>query len=74
MSSWEIYKFFKAAEAAPVDVLEKRSSEKFRNIHRKTPVLQPLFNKVSDIQAAFFRTANLIKKRLQLRRFSLNIT
>ena len=69
MSSWDIYKFFKAAEAAPGDVLEKRSSEKFRNIHRKTPVLQPLFNKVSDTQAAFFRTATLSKRDSNLGAF-----
>ena len=36
------------------------------NIHRKTPVLQPLCNKVADLQ-----TCNVIKKRLQQRRFPM---
>ena len=27
------------------DVIQNRCSEKFRNIHRKTPVLETLFNK-----------------------------
>ena len=37
------------------------------NIHRKTPVLEPLFNKV-DLQAC-----NFIKKRFQHRSFPVNI-
>ena len=37
---------------------------KIRNIHRKTPVLEPLFNKVSGLKAC-----NFIKKRVQHRCF-----
>ena len=29
---------------------EKSRSQKFRNIHRKTPVLESFFNKVTDLQ------------------------
>ena len=39
----------------------------FRNIHRKTPVLKSLFNKVTSLQAC-----NIIKNRLQLKCFSVN--
>ena len=35
-------------------------SQKFRNIHKETPVLKSLFNKNANIQACYF-----IKKRLQ---------
>ena len=44
-----------------------RCSVKFRNIHRKIPVLESLFNKVSGVQACRF-----IKSRLQLRCFPVN--
>ena len=40
----------------------------FSNIHRKTPVLVPLFNKVAGLKAC-----NFIKKRLQHGCFPLNI-
>ena len=40
----------------------------YRNIHRKTPVLKSLFNKVAGLKAC-----NFIKKRLQRRRFPANI-
>ena len=40
----------------------------FRKIHRETPLLESLFNKVVSLQAC-----NFIKKRLQHRRFALNI-
>ena len=39
---------------------KKRCPWKFRNIHRKTPVLESLFNKVAGLKAY-----NFIKKRLQ---------
>ena len=48
-----------------VDVLQNSCFSKFRNIHRKTPVLESLFNK----EAA----CNFIKNRLQQRSFPLNI-
>ena len=38
------------------------------NIHRKTPVLESLFNKIPDLQAC-----NFIKKRLQHSCFPVNI-
>ena len=47
----------------------KRCSWKFRNIHRKTPTLESLFNKVAALQAC-----NFIKKRLQHMCFPVNIT
>ena len=40
----------------------------FLNIHRKTPVLEPLSNKFAGLQAC-----NLIEKRLQDRCFPVNI-
>ena len=36
---------------------KKNSSKNFRNIHRKTPVLESLFNKVAGLQ-----TCNYLKK------------
>ena len=48
--------------------LQNWCSQKFRNIHRKTPVLESLFNKVAGLQVC-----NFIKKRLQHRYFLLNI-
>ena len=39
----------------------KKVSSKIRNIHRKTPVLESLFNKV----AGFHEPFNFIKKRLR---------
>ena len=40
------------------NVLKNRYSEKFHNIHKKTPVLDSLFNK-----AAVLKAYNFIKKR-----------
>ena len=45
--------------------VKKRCSSKFRIFHRKTPVLESLFNKTADLQ-----TSNFIKKRLQHRCFT----
>ena len=47
------------AEAATRGVLQKRFSEKFRNIHRETPVLESALNKVTILKAY-----NFIRKRL----------
>ena len=53
----------------PSEVLYKESfSQKFRNIHRNTPVSESLFDIVVDLEAC-----NFIKKRLQDRCFSVNI-
>ena len=39
----------------PLEVFgKKRCSEKFRNFHRKTPVLESLFNNVAGVQAGSF--------------------
>ena len=47
---------------------QKSCSLKFRNIQRKTPELESLFNKVAGLEVWDF-----IKKRLQLSCFPLNI-
>ena len=48
----------------PAVFCKKSCSLKFRKFHRKTPVLESLFNKVAGLQACKF-----IKKRLQYRCF-----
>ena len=48
------------------NILQNRFSLKFGKFHRKTPVLDPLFNKVAGL-----KTRNLIKKTLQGRYFSV---
>ena len=48
-------------------VLQSRSSCKFCNIHRKTPVLESLFNNLQ-----IFKACDVIKKRLQHRCFPVN--
>ena len=50
------------------DVLQKRCSYKFRNIHRKRPVLVSLFDKVAGL-----KVCNFIKTRIQHRCFPVNI-
>ena len=50
------------------DVLQNRCYQKFRNIQRKTPVLESLFNKVAGIQVC-----NFIKKRFEHGRSPVNI-
>ena len=52
------------------DLLQIRCSQKFRNIHKKTPVLQPLFNKVPCLS---LKACNFIKKRLWHKCFPVNI-
>ena len=47
---------------------KKRYPKKFRNIHKKTPVLESLFNKVAGQKACHF-----IKKWLQHRCFLVNL-
>ena len=51
----------------PPDVY-KKTSKKFRNIHRKTPVLESYFNKIAGLKAC-----NFIKKKLQHSCFPVNI-
>ena len=38
------------------DVLQRRCSKKLRNIHRKTPAFESLFNKVPVIQNSYFKS------------------
>ena len=64
--SYHWHKHFKKQPFA--DVLQNRYSQKFRNIHRKTPVLESLFNKVARLKAW-----NFIKKRLSHRCLPVNI-
>ena len=53
----------------PPEVFRGKScSWKFRNVRRKTPVLESLLNKVIDLQAY-----NFIKKRLQHKCFPVSI-
>ena len=51
-----------------VHVFQNRCSENFRNIHRKTPVLESRFDKVEGR-----KVCNFIKKRLQYRCFPVSI-
>ena len=55
-------------EATFAGVLKNSCSEKFRNIHRKTPVLESLFKKTGGRKAC-----NFIKNRLQDSYFPVNI-
>ena len=48
--------------------IEKAVLKNFRNIHRKTPVLESLFNRLVG-----FKTCNFLKKRLRIRCFPVNI-
>ena len=48
----------------PVVFCKKRCSKKFRKFHRKTPMLESLFNKVAGLKAW-----NFIKMRFQHRCF-----
>ena len=50
------------------DGFQNRCSEGYPNIHRKTPVLESLFDKAAGLKAF-----NFIKKRVQHRRFPVNI-
>ena len=50
------------------DFLENQIFKIFYNIHRKTPVLESLLNKVADL-----KVHNFIEKRLENRYFPVNI-
>ena len=50
------------------DFLENQIFKIFYNIHRKTPVLESLLNKVADL-----KVRNFIEKRLENRYFPVNI-
>ena len=49
--------------SAFADVFQKRSFQKFRNIHRKTPVLEYLFNKVAGFRPFFTEIVRLLLLR-----------
>ena len=60
--------FFRV-DIQPLDVFYRKNCfKKIRNIDRQTPVLEPLLNKVAHLKAC-----NFIKKRVQNRRFPVNI-
>ena len=72
---WESHNFwlfmihFPELQKQPPQVFyQERCSLKFRNIHRKTPVLESLFHKAASLQAC-----NFVKKRFQHRCFPVNI-
>ena len=44
------------------DILRNKCSQKFRNIHRKTPVLESLFNEVAGPEMHAERPAILLKR------------
>ena len=56
---WSFAKFLRTAKSATRVVLKKSCSQKFRNAHRRTPVLESL--------------SNFIKKRLQHRCFPVSV-
>ena len=60
--------FFDSRKHPFEDVFQYRYSWEFRNIHKKTPVLGSLFNKVASLQIC-----NFLKKRRQHRCFPVNI-
>ena len=49
-----IYEQYFLSKQPFVDVLWNRCSKKLRNIHRKTPALEFLFNKVAGLKVSFF--------------------
>ena len=64
---YETVCFFNTPTQPPEVFCKKRCSQKFRNIHKKTPVLESLFNNVTALQVW-----NFVKKRLQHRCFPVN--
>ena len=51
--SWELWEIFldSCTQKQPfADVLQNRCSQKFRNIHRTTSVLESLYNKVAGVK------------------------
>ena len=69
-SSKDVWFYFEMLEKQSLEVFYKKiCSQKFPNIHRKTSVLESLFNKVAGLQAC-----NFIKKRYQHRCFPVNIS
>ena len=57
-------KYFKRQKQPFADDLQNRCSKRFCNIHRKTPVLESLFNNVPGL-----KVCNFIRKRLHHRCF-----
>ena len=68
VTCYVLYSCRKTFKQPFTDVFQDRCSEKFRNICRKTPVLETLFNKFTRFKAGIF-----IKKTLQHGHFPMNI-
>ena len=51
---WSVFTLHFVQKQLFTDVLQNRCSQKFRNIHRKTPVLESLFDKVAGLSRASF--------------------
>ena len=60
--------FLEVLQNSEENTCARSSFLKLCNLHRKTLVLEPFFNKVADLHAS-----NFIKKRLQYRCFPMNI-
>ena len=60
--------FAQFSEAATTNILQNRCSWKFFKFHKKTPVFEPLFNKIAGLESC-----NFIKKRLQRRCFPVKL-
>ena len=65
VTCYVLYSFRKTFKQPFTDVFQGRCSEKFRNIRRKTPVLETLFNIFTRFEAGIF-----IKKDTPTRAFS----
>ena len=65
VTCYVLYSCRKTFKQPFTDVFQDRCSEKFRNICRKTPVLETLFNKFTRFKAGIF-----IKKDTPTRAFS----
>ena len=62
----EIFFYYYFQKQPYADILQNRCCEKFCNIHRKTSVLESLFNKVAGLMACNF-ISTTSQKRLQHR-------
>ena len=56
------------------DVLQIRCSSKFRHIHRKTPVLESLFNKVAGLMASKSNSPEAVARRCSVEKAFLKIS
>ena len=63
-----LHPYFNTQKESFEDVLQNECPYKLCNIHRKTPVLESVFNIIAGLKGCRF-----IEKRLQHRRFPVNI-